>query len=218
MQSLALTQAHRADLEHLTGLAANDLAMIWGSLDVAAGFDGLMAELPKLVELYGAAAATLGADWYDELRAAEDVSGRFTAITAESPDPGHAYALAGWGSAEAAKNPDTALTLVTGGLQRIIANQDRQSVVVSSVADPKADGWQRAGRGGCPFCAMLIGRGAVYSETGADFASHDHCHCSAIPAFGGKQRPVKPYKPSETQSTEADRARVRAYMAAHPQG
>jgi hypothetical protein len=167
--------------------------------------------------MYGAAAATLGADWYDELRAAEDIAGNFTAVTAEPPDPGRAYALAGWGSAEAAKDPVTALSLVAGGLQRIIADADRQSVVVSSVADPKAEGWQRVGHGACGFCSMLIGRGMVYREASADFASHDACRCTASPAWSGKPRPVKPYTPSERQSTEADRARVRAYLAANPQ-
>jgi hypothetical protein len=181
----ALTQAHRADLQQLTGLAADDLSLIWDSLNAAAGFDGLMDELPKLVEMYGSAAATLGADWYDELRVAEEVAGSFTAVTAELPDPGRTYALAGWGAAEAVKNPVTALTLVTGGLQRIIANADRQSVTISAVEDPRSSGWKRVGRGrgGCDWCQMLIGRGAVYSEATAQFESHDHCFCTAVPEF-----------------------------------
>ena len=183
MSVVALTRQHRADLKQLTGLAANDLSAIWSSLNAAAGFDGLMDELPRLVAMYGAAAATLGADWYDELLADEEIAGRFTAITAEPPDPGRAYALAGWGSAEAAKNADTALALVSGGLQRIISDSDRQSVVVSSIADPKAAGWQRIGAGECDFCAVLIGRGSVYSEASAGFESHDHCRCSAEPVF-----------------------------------
>ena len=34
---------------------------------------------------------------------------------------------------------------------------------------------------------MLISRGAVYSEEGVDFASHDHCNCGAAPAFAPDQ-------------------------------
>lgn len=217
MSVLELTRAHRADLQQLTGLAAADLTSIWDELNRAAGFDGLMDEIPALVGMYGAAAATLGADFYDELRDAEAISGRFTALAAELPDAGRSHALAGWGIAEAAKDSVTALTLVSGGLQRIIANADRQSVVESTVADPKAEGWQRVSHSGCGFCSMLSGRGEVYSKASADFASHDHCHCVAVPVFGGRPRPVKPFTPSERVASDADRARVRDYLAANPQ-
>jgi hypothetical protein len=77
----------------------------------------------------------------------------------------------------------TTLVKVAGGLQRIIANADRQTIQASSIADPGARGWAREGSGNCDFCAMLIGRGAVYTEATADFDSHDHCGCIAVPAF-----------------------------------
>src|SRR5450756_974958 len=50
-----------------------------------------------------------------------------------------------------------------------------------SVADRRARGWARAGTGRCDFCAMLIGRGAVYTEATANFETHDHCGCVAVP-------------------------------------
>jgi hypothetical protein len=62
---------------------------------------------------------------------------------------------------------------------------------------------------------MLIARGAVYTEVTADFASHDHCNCSAVPAFGGQPLAVKPYTPSSKNITDADRARVREYLRTH---
>lgn len=212
----ALTAQHRADLEQLTGLAENDLRLIWAEFNNANTLAGLMDVLPELVAMYGSAAATLGAEWYDEIREAAEVSGRFTGIAVELPDAGRAYALAGW-AVDEGTDQATTLTLVTGGLQRIIADQDRMSVAVSTVEDPKAEGWQRAGSGKCDFCNVLIGRGSVYSKRTADFASHDHCHCYAVPAFGGKPRLVKPYTPTTKNVTDADRARVRAYMAANPQ-
>lgn len=77
------------------------------------------------------------------------------------------------------------MTLIGGGLQRTIANQHRGTVTASSIADPKARGWRRVGSGvSCDFCQMLLGRGAVYIEETADFATHDHCNCSAEPDFG----------------------------------
>jgi hypothetical protein len=72
---------------------------------------------------------------------------------------------------------------------------------------------------------MLIGRGAVYSEAGADFASHDHCNCSAVPAFGGQPRPVKPYTVSPRRTidpqtgkpvVDADFLRAKAWIKSNP--
>jgi hypothetical protein len=143
---------------------------------------GLMDVLPGMIDMYGSAAATLGSDWYDEMRDAAEVPGRFSAITAELPDAGRAQALAGWATATGT-DAASVLTLVSGGLQKAIADIDRQSVRLSSVEDPKSQGWKRTGSGKCDFCRMLIGRGAVYSDATAHFESHDHCHCLAVPEF-----------------------------------
>ena len=221
MPSLPLSEKHRRDLVELTGLAQRDLARIWREFDSAfTARDGLRDVLPRLMEVYGSAAATLAADWYDELRDTLTVKGRFRAIPAELPGNDRTDALARWAVGPLFKPEpdfDAALALVSGGLQRIIANADRETIMGSSVADPRALGWQRVGAGECKtgFCDMLIGRGAVYTEATADFASHDNCKCSAVPAFGGHPRPVKPFTPSQRNISDADRARVRRWIAAN---
>jgi hypothetical protein len=183
----AEARRHRRDLAELVSLADKDLRLLFREFTSAdAARDGLLDTLPRFVTIYGSAAATLGADWYDDLRDASDARGRFSAIPADLPDRGRTDALARWGVTPLyAAEPDfaTTLTKVTGGIQRIIANADRQSVMASSTADRSARGWARAGSGECEFCQMLIDRGAVYSEATADFESHDHCGCLAVPAF-----------------------------------
>ena len=217
-----LTAAHRRDLAELTGLAQNDLSLIWAKFNTAtAARDGLLEVLPQLVAIYGSAAATLGADWYDEMRDAAAVKGRFRAIPAELPDVGRTDALARWGVTplfQAEPDYATALVKVAGGMQRIISDADRQSVMGSAWADPSADGWQRTGAGECSFCAMLIDRGAVYTEATADFGSHDHCKCGCEIAFSGKPKPVQAYTPTDRTITDADRARVREWIAGNPSG
>lgn len=212
---------HRRDIDELVRLAARDLGIVWREFSSPdAAVRTLREVLPDLMGMYGSAAATLGADWYDELRDAAGIPGRFTALAAELPDTDRTDALAGWGLSPAFKaEPDwgSSLALVSGGLQRIIANADRQSIAMSSVADPKAHGWQRQGSGECDFCNVLIGRGDVYTKKSADFASHDSCGCLAVPAFGGKPIPVKPYTPTTRNVSDADRARVREYIRANPQ-
>lgn len=70
-----------------------------------------------------------------------------------------------------------------GSAERHSLDASRSVVARSSVADPAVVGWRRVGRGGCDFCRMLIGRGAVYRAETVSFRSHDHCHCMAEPSF-----------------------------------
>lgn len=209
----------RADLRTLTAQAGRDLATAWSGFTTAdEARDGLIELLPRLVEVYGTAAGTVAADWYDELRDQSEVDKRFRAIVAELPADLGTLELARWAVSPLFKpEPDfaAALTLADGGAQRRILNVARSTVTGSAVADPSAHGWQRVGAGECAFCRMLIGRGAVYTERTADFASHDHCHCAAVPAWNGQPRPVRPYAPSTRNTTPADRARVREYIRTH---
>lgn len=212
---MATPQALRTAVTDLAVLADNDLSALWRQVSTPdQARDALRDVLPALVETYGLASATLSADWYDDARDLVEARGRFRAIPADIGDAG-AASLAGYGVTPLYQaEPDwrRARVLVKGGLQLRIANASRLTVASSSVEDPAADGWQRQGSGSCGFCAMLIGRGAVYSEAGADFASHDHCNCSAVPAFSGEPRPVKPYTPSAKRASDADRARVREFL------
>ena len=204
----------RRDIAQLTTLAHRDLMALWRQVRSAAeAREALNDILPALIDTYGAAAATVAATWYDDLRDKVAPPKRFTAIPAPVGDRG-APALIGW-ALDSAQDFGTFQTLIEGGTQRRIADVSRDTVAASSVADPATDGWQRVGAGACAFCAMLIGRGAVYSEAGADFASHDHCNCQAAPAFKGEPRPVKAYTPTSRNITDADRARVRAYLASN---
>lgn len=216
----ALIRSHFADLAELGRIAQNDLRVLWSRLnssDPVKVRDALAEVLSQLAATYGSAAATLGADWYEEVRDALGIAGRFTADTAELPDDGRFEALAGWATGPLFSNepdPSAALSLARGGFQRIVADADRHSVMQSSIADPKAMGWQRkTSGGGCAFCEMLSGRGTVYAESSARFASHDHCDCTVVPAFGGRELAVKPYTPSQRNITDADRARVREWIA-----
>lgn len=175
--------AHRADVAELTRLAENDLNILFrqfGSFDEARS--GLLDTLPRLAEIYGSAAATLGADWYDDLRDASGARGRFRAIPAELPDRGRTDSLAKW-AAGTAHNLDTMLPLVVGGAQRIIANADRESVRFSAIQDQdRRVGWMRMGVGECDWCKQYLD-GEIHYIEGYDFPAHDNCKCFAAPHF-----------------------------------
>lgn len=193
----------RADLAALVEQAVRDLATVPDSPAA------LEAAITELINVYGSAAGTLAADWYDDLRDMQEISGSFRAIVPEVRDPGTA-ALVAW----AAQHPSM-MALIQGGMQRRILNVARGTITGSSVADPKARGWQRVGHGECAWCRMLISRGAVYTKATVDFASHDSCQCTGMPAWGGREIPVKPYKPSPRGISDADQARAKAWIAAN---
>lgn len=208
-------QLRRRQLQ-LNRLATNELAGMWRQVSNAVEARiALQDILPRLLRDYGEMAAAVAADWYDEARVAAEVGGAFTAVPAslgdQDPD-----ALALWATSKGT-DLDSIKSLVEGGATKRINAWSRQTVMGSALADPRADGWQRVGAGGCKtgFCDMLIGRGAVYSEATADFAAHDHCKCAAVPAFGGRPRPVKPYKVGPRHGNEADFERAQAWIASH---
>lgn len=80
---------------------------------------------------------------------------------------------------------DRGLARTLGAAGRHIQNAGREGVTSAVRSDPSSGGWARISPGTpCSFCAMLIGRGPVYSKETVRFRSHDNCHCRAEPFFG----------------------------------
>lgn len=211
--------------------ADRDLDTLWRQVStLAEAREALYDALPGIIDTYGLAAATMAAQWYDDLRAKDNISGFFTAEPADIPDSG-AFALAGFALAQQALYGDeeqsgainllTARARVHGGMVRRVKNFGRATVMQAAIADPGARGWQRQTDGdGCAFCEMLAGRAVLYAtERTASFASHDDCGCEAVPAWGGRPVPVRPYEPTLRRMSDATRAknnaRVREWIRTH---
>lgn len=173
----------RPETDRLVRLADRDLAALWRLVANGASAEVVLRDLlPAIVTEYGLAGAAMAAEWYDEQRVKVEPKGAFTALPVAADDRG-AQALVGWALNEA--TDDLALqTLIAGGVQRRIADHARYTIARNSTEDRAARGWKRVGDGkSCPFCSLLLSRGAVYTEVTADFESHDHCGCSAAPAW-----------------------------------
>lgn len=203
-----------SQLQGVTEAALADTAALW-TLPPAELPDAMMDLAPGIVDTWRLAAASTGADWYDELRDKAGVAGRFSAIV-ELDDPG-AEALAGW-AAEPLNQPTPDLAAarerLEGGLQKRMANAANLTVTRSAAEDPHARGYMRRTKAGaCKFCRMVASRGAVYTKTSARFACHEHCFCEAVPAWGGKALPVHKYRPSDRPMKPEDRARVKKWIA-----
>ena len=207
----------QAALRHLYALARREIADALALVDpgdAAAVADVIYTYVPVIAERYGLAAGTLAADWYDELREAAEAAGYFQAAPAPLPTAGRYESMAAWVAGK-----DDIEQLVFGGVQRIIADQHRQTVMRSAFADPRAEGWARFARGAetCGFCYMLTSRGAVYTDQSAKFGAHDNCDCGAGPIFKGQVRQVDAYKKSTRRrsggTTSTDNARARDWIA-----
>lgn len=204
-----------ADLSHLAQRDLEAFFDVLGAASVTQIRDALMDVLPALFDTYGSAAALLAADWYSERREASGVRGQFQPILAPVPTGARWEALARWGTAPLLSDAPTGaspLSLVSGGLQRSIADQHRLTVVESSNADPSAQGWRRVGVGhSCGFCRMLIGRGHVYSDKSVTFKSHDHCNCAAEPEWSPNVRKIVgvPFQYSQRKAAWSDERKKR---------
>lgn len=214
----------RRQLQELTDLAGADLAALWRQVDSAAlAGEALMDVLPALIETYGSAAASITADWYDDLREAAEVRNAFAVRLADNGSAG-ARELVGWATSTATDD-EAFKALILGGAQRRIWNYSRDTIRLSVAADRQARGWARIGQGeNCRFCNMLIGRGAVYSETTVDFGAHDNCNCLARPSWGtaADEYEVRKYVESarnadrrDTPGYQADYDRARQWMDEH---
>lgn len=193
---------------------------------VVGGADEARAALldigPALVAYYSDGSAALAADYYDDAREAASARGRFTAepvvnLRAEKIGAGLAWATEPLYLPE----PDTTLTVarVAEVIQLETARPYRDTITTNRRRDRAAVGWQRVTGGGCKFCRMLAGRGAVYREETARFASHPHCHCTAQPVFegqAGEEASALQYVASQRRRTPAQRQTLREHLAAMP--
>lgn len=179
---MATTTRLRRDLTLVANLATGELDTLWARVETTRQAEAALRDVvPGLIQTYGAAAATVGAEWYDDARDEASVSGTFRADVA-TPRDSDPQRMVSWALGESQDLP-AFQTLIVGGVQRRILNHSRTTISTASVADPSSRGWKRVGVGECEFCAMLIGRGAVYTEATARFHAHDHCKCSPAPAW-----------------------------------
>lgn len=210
----------------IAGLAERDLDRFWATLDLSRperARDQLLDFVPALTTVYGEAAAVVAADWYDELRAAEGVRGRFTSVMAAPFAVDAVQARVRFGAAHLfTDTPDAMKPFLSGAVQKYVLQPGRDTVAVSAVEDPVASGWQRVTQGEtCRFCVGLAARGAVYRQESAAFAAHGHCDCTAVPSWDpdAPEVPVEAYVASRRTSgmspeqKEAHTARTREWIA-----
>lgn len=225
MPSAADVASYRAQQAGVAALVKRDLTAFWDTLDLTkpeAVRDALLRFMPSLVTEYGEVAASVAADWYDDMRLAEGAAGRFRAQMADAVADALVEAQVRFGSQHLfTDTPTGTLDFLTLTATKYALYPGRTTIARSADRDPAASGWQRVTRpGACKFCRMLAGRGGVYKESTVYFASHGECNCAAVPSWdtSAPEVDVSAYVASARTSRmspeqrEAHTARVRAYL------
>lgn len=210
-----VTEAAQAELRAVAAAAPKDPAG-WRA--------AIFATAPLIVSEYAPAAATLGLDWFDDIRTDAKPKQLYTPtprllvtdddvaqMVAATTEPLHDLNLA----EEIEKLIAEAEAATEAALQHQVAAGFRDTVTGNSEDDPDALGWQRFTRSGsCKFCQMLSARGAVYTEHSVKFAAHTNCHCIVGPSYdpNAPKADVIQYVASRRNRSAEDNARVRAYL------
>lgn len=189
--SLQLLRQFEQANDGIAALVERDLLAFLSSLDLARP-DAVKLDLfdyiPTLISQYGDVAATVAADWYDELREAEGVFGRFRAPLADLvPDEVVNGRL---GFATRASGPlftgDFAtLTSFLAMIANEYALQPGRDTVMQAAHKENAAYARVPEPGACKFCLMLASRGFVYSKStsGDSKKFHGKCRCNAMPVW-----------------------------------
>ena len=150
--------------------------------------NSLLSQSKLVVSQYGDVAASMAAEWFDDVRAAEGVAGSFRAAPFASPYDESAVD----GMVRRAVGPmfadvpdvSTVMRTVAQNTGKYVLGASRETIRRNSFIDPNGHGFLRVARGEtCDFCLMLVGRGAVYKKESAFFASHGDCNCAAVPSW-----------------------------------
>lgn len=165
------TAEFRSTVTQLSTLAERDLASLLASLEGRSPDeirDALLELMPAVTSPYVVAASEVAAAYYEDARAAA-VGGSFYATADGAVNQERLDALVRWGVKPLyGQSEATVLSLIGGGLQRVVATAAR-STIDRNARDDAARGrvaatsWSRVARpGACEWCSMLAGRGPVY--------------------------------------------------------
>lgn len=161
--------------------------------------DALFEVVPPLVEKWGDLAAVAAAEWFEEFRAAEGVSGAFSAALADTVPLEQVNARLGFATRESGhlfagqvNEFSNFLSLMVNeytlkpGHDTVMYNAKRDKAAFARVPEP----------GACKWCLMLASRGFTYSRKTVDQTQdgerfHGNCRCHAMPVWDETRARVK---------------------------
>lgn len=191
-----LVDRQRQAQQDLVTLAVRDINAVWRDADpsdAAAATEQLIPPARAVTAAYGDVAAVMGAEFYDEARAAAEAPGTFRAIAGPVAPTDQVDAMVRWAVGplwSATPDVEAALARLRGGTTRLVRQPERRTVWQATRDDPASPRYARVPRhDACDFCLMLASRGGVYlsedsaARTEAGLRYHDHCQCTPMPVW-----------------------------------
>lgn len=179
--------------------ASRKLEKFISKIDFSGGYEekkaarnSIIEYMQHLVDAYGDAAATLAADFYNEIAEKAGVEASDALLADRVSDRSIANSVRYGAKSIFGETVDaeTFARSCAASLERYVKQQANETMIKNAVRDGGAGvKFARVPRGAetCAFCMMLAGRGFVYanSKTAGEFKHfHDHCDCKVIAGFG----------------------------------
>lgn len=189
--SLQLLRQFEQANDGIAALVERDLVTFMASLNPdrpdAVKLD-LFDYVPMLIAQYGDIAATVAADWYDELRAAEGIPGQFSATLADLVPGEVVNGRLGFATRDAGPLFAGDLTTLTSFVAMIAneyALQPGRDTVMQAAHKDNAAYARVPEPGACKFCLSLASRGFVYAKStaGESRKFHGKCRCNVLPSW-----------------------------------
>lgn len=221
MATQSEVEQHRGAVDDIATLAVAELVAEWPSLPIEpdALVDPLAELLRDLIGDFSEMSATLGADFYEDLREAAEVPGTYNAVLADPIPDAQIRASASWAANAIYVEEQKILRDAAAFLDRMVADQDRLTIDANVGRDPAQPRYARyASATACAFCALNATRGPAFrSEDTAASKYHDHCRCIAVPSWGRDDFTEAPYVADWRQAyyaaTEAGAKDTKAVLA-----
>ncbi|KQP83750.1 hypothetical protein [Aeromicrobium sp. Leaf291] len=207
----------RSDVEQLRAanaaisrLVRSEVAALWASLnperDPDAARWALLQAMPGLVDRYGDIAASVSAEWYDEMRAKAEATGRYRALPAPHVIVRQVEKATGWASRDVL-SPEQTVSGLQVVANRLVLQQGRDTIARNAKRENIR--WARvpAGDETCAFCLMLASRGFAYdTEHSASRQRdgnkyHGDCDCVPTPSWGKADQEIEGYAPDALYQT-----------------
>ena len=150
----------------------------------------------ELIYFADTCAAAQAANFYDDVRESQNVSGSYSALAESRRDLAATLGAVRYFVGQVADgNTDTFISLCLSRVDTEVRRAANKCVAYNVGKDPAKPRYARVPRGDtCGFCLMLAAFGFHYKTEEAASHAHSKCDCKIVPGFDGKTT-VKGYNP-----------------------
>lgn len=189
------------DIRTTATRAATD---VWRTVNLAnldQASSTLQELMPIVVTEFGEVAATVAADFYEQIRS-ESTAKKAYIVSLAAPAPAEQVAASTrWALGPmfaAAPDEAAAYARMMQVVDRLVLSQGDSTIRLNVASDPANPRWAWVPTGKtCAFCTLKASRGAVYrTSDSAAGGRHADCDCTSVPIFKGDKYPEH-YNPDD---------------------